>query len=465
MLSPKFFAAITAFSFLIYYIISSVFLYFSRREFKALHGCQPAQRRYPLKDPIFGLDLVIDTIKNAKKHRHLEGTWLRYENTGTTFTSRLPGCQTVFTIDPENVKTVLATKFQDYILSTIRTEAMIPIFGHGIFTTDGQLWKRSRELLRPTFAHENLANLTSIEEHMQELLKCIPTMGHTVDLQELFFRLTMDTSTAFLFGHSVNSQTVMRDAPDTEEAKADLEFVKEYNITQFEASHNVRLGPLNKLRYSPRANRAKDAVNKWVYQYLDQLLADREAEKQTTARMSNEELEKRPYVFARELAKLTDDRQVLRDQVLNVLLAGRDTTASLLSNLFFMLAKHKDVFYKLREEVVSTLGDEIPSYDGLKSMKYLKACINESLRLHPVVPANTREATRDTFLPRGGGQDGDAPLFVAKGTQVLYSVFSMHRRKDLFGEDSLDFRPERWAEINPRWVSRHNRFLFEQLLI
>lgn len=448
-----------ALTFFTYYFVSATFLYLSRRDFKALHGCQPAQRRYPLKDPFFGLDLVLDTIRNAKNHRHLEGTWLRYEKTGITFTSRLPGCQTVFTIDPENVKTILATKFQDYILSTIRTEAMIPIFGHGIFTTDGQLWKRSRDLLRPTFARENLANLTTIEQHIQEFLKCIPTTGQTIDIQELFFRLTMDTATAFLFGHSVNSQTLMRDAPYTEEAKADLEFVKEYNITQFEASHNVRLGPLNKWRYSPRANQAKKAVNKWVYRYLDQLLKGQETEKQATTTISDEDFEKKPYVFARELAKLTDDRQVLRDQVLNVLLAGRDTTASLLSNLFFMLAKHKDVFYKLREEVTSTLGGEIPTYDDLKSMKYLKACINESLRLHPVVPANTREAICDTVLPRGGGEDGEAPLFVAKGTQILYSVFSMHRRKDFFGEDSLDFRPERWEEINPRWASLYIHIL------
>jgi len=79
-------------------------------------------------------------------------------------------------------------------------------------------------------------------------------------------------------------------------------------------------------------------------------------------------------------------------------------------------------------------------------LKYLKALLNESLRLYPVVPANTREATEDTTLPLGGGPDGAAPIFVKKGGLVAWSVYAMHRRKDYFGEDAEEFRPERWLD-------------------
>jgi cytochrome P450 len=65
------------------------------------------------------------------------------------------------------------------------------------------------------------------------------------------------------------------------------------------------------------------------------------------------------------------------------------------------------------------------------------------------VPANTRFANKDTALPRGGGQFGDAPVFVPKGTIVMYSVYAMHRRKDIFGPDADEFRPERWEHNNP----------------
>ena len=70
---------------------------------------------------------------------------------------------------------------------------------------------------------------------------------------------------------------------------------------------------------------------------------------------------------------------------------------------------------------------------------------------------NARFATRDTCLPRGGGPDGEDPVFIPEGGLVFYSVYSMHRRTDLFGKDSLEFRPERWSPdetggpLRPGW--------------
>lgn len=55
------------------------------------------------------------------------------------------------------------------------------------------------------------------------------------------------------------------------------------------------------------------------------------------------------------------------------------------------------------------------------------------------------------MLPLGGGLDGKAPLFVPAGQRILYSISSLHRRKDLFGEDADEFRPERWESLRPGW--------------
>ncbi len=55
-----------------------------------------------------------------------------------------------------------------------------------------------------------------------------------------------------------------------------------------------------------------------------------------------------------------------------------------------------------------------------------------------------RQACKDTVLPVGGGPDGKAPIFVRKGVAVSYCVYAMQRRKDIYGEDANEFRPDRW---------------------
>ena len=55
------------------------------------------------------------------------------------------------------------------------------------------------------------------------------------------------------------------------------------------------------------------------------------------------------------------------------------------------------------------------------------------------------------MLPLGGGSDGKSPVHVEKGTLVLYNIYVMHRRKDLYGPDAEEFRPERWETLRPGW--------------
>jgi cytochrome P450 len=60
-------------------------------------------------------------------------------------------------------------------------------------------------------------------------------------------------------------------------------------------------------------------------------------------------------------------------------------------------------------------------------------------------------ALTDSVIPLGGGADGKSPLFVPKGTLVLYTPYAMHRRKDYYGEDADEFKPERWENLRPGW--------------
>lgn len=74
------------------------------------------------------------------------------------------------------------------------------------------------------------------------------------------------------------------------------------------------------------------------------------------------------------------------------------------------------------------------------------------LRLHPVVPSNSKVAIKDTVLPAGGGPDGSSTVFIPKDSMVHFSLFTLHRRRDLWGQDSEEFRPERWLSEKQSWV-------------
>lgn len=132
-----------------------------------------------------------------------------------------------------------------------------------------------------------------------------------------------------------------------------------------------------------------------------------------------------------------------------ILLAGRDTTATLLSWVFIVLTKNPHVFNKLRESILADFGpapspDKPITFASLKSSKYLQHVLHETLRLHTSVPLNSRVAARDTVLPVGGGTDGTKPVAMRKGQQVNFTPYILHRRRDLWGEDVEEFKPERW---------------------
>lgn len=182
-----------------------------------------------------------------------------------------------------------------------------------------------------------------------------------------------------------------------------------------------------------------------------------------TLSLSTEELDSKlskQDTFLHALARFTRDPTVLRDQLVAILLAGRDTTASTLSFCLFELSRHPEVVQKLRTEILNTCGKRKPTYAELKEMKYLTAVIHEAMRLYPVVPFNIRHALKDTTLPRGGGKDGLSPVGVPADTRIVYSTMVMQRSRDLYDPPPTPNEPERKVPyfdpmhfIPDRWVS------------
>ena len=146
--------------------------------------------------------------------------------------------------------------------------------------------------------------------------------------------------------------------------------------------------------------------------------------------------------MADDLTTKVENPQKLKAELLNLFLPAHDGLAVILTNIFFNLSRHPDIYSKLRQEVLGVPIAEL-SFERLKNMKYLQSVINKMLRFTPPVAINSRAALRDTHLPRGGGPDGRSQVFIRKGGAVFTPLFALHRQKEVFGEDVEQFRPER----------------------
>ncbi|KAH4212502.1 hypothetical protein HBI26_064000 [Parastagonospora nodorum] len=308
-----------------------------------------------------------------------------------------------------------------------------PMFGDGIFTQEGSKWKHSRDMLRPQLQYKQYENLEVFRSAVDDLIQRMQDSDGVIDLQPLFFRLTLDTTTAFLFGESVRSLI-------TPEAAGERTFASAFNTAQRWVTNRFRLLDLYWLIDGKEFRQACQDVHQFADQIIDRNLSSDRGDNDGAGK----------YVFLDTIAKETTDRNALRGQIINLLAAGRDTTACLLSWTLFLLVRHTPVLEKLRTEIATTCGTSSElSRDDLKGMSYLQNVIKETLRLYPSVPVNTRTTTRTTVLPTGGGPDRTSPVLIPKGSAVAFSVYSMHRRPDLYGMDAELFRPERWEEELP----------------
>ncbi len=201
-----------------------------------------------------------------------------------------------------------------------RPAVFAPLLGNGIFTQEGIAWKHSRELLRKQFVRAQYQNLdSSFSEHFDNLVGCIPSDG-VVDLQPLFFSFTLDTATALLFGHSVYSLRA-----DIDQGIENRAFAENFNIAQEGLAKRFRLAPFHFVYNPPKFRKACKSVHQFVEKYIEDLglMKDHKAKGESTGDSAS--------WFIEQVATESSSTSELRDQLLNVLLAGRDTTACCLS--------------------------------------------------------------------------------------------------------------------------------------
>jgi cytochrome P450 len=186
-----------------------------------------------------------------------------------------------------------------------------------------------------------------------------------VDLQTLFFQLTLDSATEFLLGESINSLTAPQGSPQQL-------FGQAFDLAQNKLPDRLRLGPFVWLHRDKEFTKACSTVHGYIDNFVEKALRVRRESQEQDFDVN----EKGKYIFVNELARATDDPIRIRSELLNILLAGRDTTAGILSNTFHVLARRQDIWAKLTAEV-DQLNGEKPSYEILRNLKYLKYCLNE----------------------------------------------------------------------------------------
>ncbi|KAJ8122697.1 hypothetical protein ONZ43_g1169 [Nemania bipapillata] len=277
------------------------------------YNCDRVIPKVPYRWP-FALDLLKVQFEAFYSGHTLEAL-TDYITIAKTVRLELWGVTGYITTDPENIEAILSTRFEDFGLGN-RKVASNPLLGEGIFSQDGPAWKHSRDLIRRQFSRVQKQTLRAFEPHVNELvasLKGAGGQGEVVDLKPFFFEFTLNTTTELLFGEPHNSlckatQDALRDSLD-------------YGATG--VAVRVRLADLAPL-YNPKKFRsACKVVREWAdffankaLNYKDEVGEEKAAEK---------------YAFIIDLWKEMQDESLVRDQLLHILIAGRDSTAALLS--------------------------------------------------------------------------------------------------------------------------------------
>lgn len=404
------------------------------------HGCAPLPS-YP-NDPL-GIRFLLDAARRIQSHTLLTGWSQLFGTLGHTYRHRIfPNMsEFVSTDEPDNVRAVLSARFDDWDIPRVRIRASLCVLGrHSIFTTNGDAWRHARTSLRPAFVRDQVADLRCFDRHVGKLIARIPRDGRRFDLQAMFSMLTTDTISDFMFGHSTD---LLGSAPED-----GLRFGRCFDVSMQKIANRTRLGWLSILRGDRELDECAAFMNAYVEKYIAEVKSE-QGEK------AGEEGDGKRYMFLNELLRTGEPEEVIRDHLMSIFTAGRDTTTSVLTYLFFELSRRPDVVAAIQREVEDLdLGsaDELPTWEQLRNMKYLNWAIKEALRLNPPVATNAREAVRDTILPVGGGPDGKSPVFVTKGTVIRYFPWATQRRQDIYGADAGEFRPERWETLRPTYV-------------
>jgi enediyne biosynthesis protein E7 len=331
---------------------------------------------------------------------------------------------------PDHAKYVLADHAGNYHKGMGLIEAR-RMLGDGLLTSEGELWRRQRQTIQPAFRRERIADFTGlIVDEVSALVGRLEShVGRgPVDVVTEMTRLTL----------GVLGRTLL-DADLAPFSKLGHAFEAVQDQAMFEM---VTLGVLP-LWLPLRRHRRFRAALRQLEDATFTLIAQRERDSRPGAQ----------DMIARLLDAYRDEpdadlrRQRLRDELLTILLAGHETTASTLSWTWYLIDRHPAVAERMRAEAAEVLGNRLPCYEDLRGLRYTTMVIQEAMRLYPPVWGLTRRAIKADEV--GGYQ-------VPAGADVMICPYTLHRHPE-FWPDPQRFDPQRF---DPASVASAHRYAY-----
>ncbi|KAJ7820773.1 cytochrome P450 [Mycena olivaceomarginata] len=400
---------------------------------------------------IGGRNIIYSIFKNFEGYFGILLTeWSRIH--GPVFNIRTLFDNLIFTTQPEHVKSILSTNFSSFERGWHFRFQFHSLLGSGIFNVDAEDPPRfHRAMSRPFFTKQRISDGRSYalpsDRAMATLMDRLQR-GRAVDFQDIASHYTLDWAFDFLFGTNIESLTSALPCSLASrmlsQSKSNLTeaFMEHFSAALIQTSTRTRYGsawPLFEL--------GGDKVERHmsvVYEYLEPIIqASLERSRHRTSDARPVDISH--LTFLDYLIQHTQDKTILRDATVNMLLGGRDANTFLLSATIYALAEHPHVLSRLRAEVLEVFGTAgLPTIQELRSLKYIRAVLNETMRMWPPVPISVRKS-KDAVL-WAPVAPGEKPFFIPAGTNVSWSVFLIHRRKDLWGPDADKYDPDRFLD-------------------
>lgn len=333
---------------------------------------------------------------------------------------------------PDHVQHVLVDARTRYGKGVIWDKTR-PLVGDGLLTSEGEEWRRRRRVAQPSFSRSSLAGLVDVLAAAVSgvLADWEPpaTAGNEIAVFSEMKRLTLSMVLRALFGVD------LADEPDEVAAAV---------TTTIEVTNRRIQAPTPYLpwlyRLPTRTNRRFDHEMRILDRVVDGLV---------TQRLRSDRDQGTPDLLDVMLAAADAEgtafaRQQLRDDMMTLVLAGHETTATALAWVFHLLARHPDVEDRLAAEIETVLSGRTPSAADLGALTYTEAVLNESMRLYPPVWALPRVALED---------DEVSGHRIPRGDTVLLVPYVTHRHPD-FWSDPERFDPDRFLPENAGSISR-----------